>query len=601
MTARAAAVGKPALQRVCAGEATVLTEAETDLVALVNDAQRIYDTLLDDEVDPNDYQLAEILLELLVYAYGIERRANGDRVIDVESDLRRYLIPFAVEMAAGMRADGRGVAHLRLKHLQHLPRILAGDLPSPAATVAGDRLRRRGAACIWLILDDAATVTNGGRPALDRAVAAGDVPVHTDARTGANIVMALHLRQAGLLIEPEKPHGLAKGSAGNVLRLMNRTLERARTHGADIRFALCLSPIEPLAGKRVRVPKASSGSTPVTTIRTVNALIPVIGQVVLWIARLTGARIGEAYGLLVCDYFRDADGRPWLTITKQGGKRSLLRDPETGALVYQDFKDRTKSPAGVRTIPVPGLLGDLLDRLIEVFHTDPVTGRVDLANRLIPGLGKDDTSGQSSLRAWLEAALDATSIAPFTPHDLRDALITDLKNAGIGERLAHFYAGHEQPNATIQDRHYDLGPESDLLYPLADVLAAKLVGEGIADLRVPTTAREQWGARTRARRRAAAIEAALVGQGWRLDSVATPAGRELTVPRSPPGSAAPSPTPAVSCAAAPSPRTPGHGEPVTSGSPTSTTWTPTGRRTPARASTTSPRRPVGATTRSGMP
>jgi hypothetical protein len=50
-----------------------------------------------------------------------------------------------------MPTTRRRVADLRLKHLPHLPRIriLAGDLRAPAATVAGDRLRRRGAACIW--------------------------------------------------------------------------------------------------------------------------------------------------------------------------------------------------------------------------------------------------------------------------------------------------------------------------------------------------------------------------------------------------------------------------------------------------------------------
>ena len=354
------------------------------------------------------------------------------------------------------------------------------------------------------------------------------MPVHTDARTGTTVVMALHLRLAGLLHEPPTPHGLARSTATEVLRLMNQTLVRARTHGADIRFALKLNAIEPLTNRRVRAVKQPSGYTSVATIRTVNAEMPVVGQVALWVARLTGARIGEIFGLLVSDFARDTEGRAWLTITKQGGKSSKVRDEE-GRLVTQNSKDGTKTEAGKRTIPIPGLLAELLDRLIEVFHTDPVTGLPQLTNRLIPGVGKEDASGQSSARDWLNDAVKATGVHSFGFHDQRDALITDLKNAGIDERLAHYYAGHEHPDATIQDRHYDLGPNRALLHPVADVMAVILIGEGIADLRVPTTAREQWGTTTRAHERAQEIHEALVEQGWRTDGQESAGGRVLSV------------------------------------------------------------------------
>ena len=46
----------------------------------------------------------------------------------------------------------------------------------------------------------------------------------------------------------------------------------------------------------------------------------VIAQVLLWMGRLVGTGIGEEFGLLVCDYFRDEDQRPWLDFSKQGGR-----------------------------------------------------------------------------------------------------------------------------------------------------------------------------------------------------------------------------------------------------------------------------------------
>ena len=146
---------------------------------------------------------------------GTERETGSKSVISVH---RRYLVPFLVELAATRPAGRRGVAALTIRHLETLPRMLAGDLPLPAATVAGDRLGRRGVGCIFLALPDAAAVTVGGRAALDRAVADGPVPVHADARTGEPIVRAADLRGAGLLLESATPHGLAKSTATNVLR-----------------------------------------------------------------------------------------------------------------------------------------------------------------------------------------------------------------------------------------------------------------------------------------------------------------------------------------------------------------------------------------------
>jgi integrase len=98
----------------------------------------------------------------------------------------------------------------------------------------------------------------------------------------------------------------------------------------------------------------------------------------------------------------------------------------------------------VRTIPLPSPLADLIDLLIAIFHTDAETGRVDGEARLIPGLRSENTSGQSTFRTWLSKAQEQSGTS-FKPHDLRGALITDLKDAGVEERLAHYYAGRAAP------------------------------------------------------------------------------------------------------------------------------------------------------------
>lgn len=521
---------RPALQLVCAGVATLLTDAEIDLVDLVNDAEQVIESLLDLDADPDDYRLAEILVEHLCRRYGVERHADGDRITNVESALRRYLIPFLVETDATRPEGRRGVSALRITHLERLPRVLSGDLPVPAATVAGDLLGRRGAACVFLSLTDAAAVTDGGAPALDQAVAGGVVPLHRDARTGEDIVMPLDLRDAGLLIEPARPHGLKKSSARNILRDLELSIERARTHGANVRGTFKLAAIEPLVQNRARQPKMGQREVTLTETAALAADLSAIAQVALWVGRLVGNRIGEVFGLLVCDFFRDPEGRPWIDLSKQGGLACLVRDPETGRLVPQDRKPRTKTPKGIRCIPIPRPLGDLLDRLIEVFHTDPATGAVDYAARLLPGIGKDEASGQSTFRTALTEATEALGLAT-TPHDLRACLLTDLANAGIGERVRHFYAGHELENPTIQDRHYDRGVAPELLFEVTDLLEAKLAAElGTADLRVPTTATHRWGTQTTAHARRRHITEMLRSTGWlAAEHGAAGQGRELTV------------------------------------------------------------------------
>lgn len=365
---------RPALMRLCAGEALLVSDEGVDLVAVVNRAREVYPWLVSDDVDPDDYRLAEVLLEHLSHRYGIQRRGKGDRFKNVESIYRRHLLPFLVEPYWSRPADRRGIAEVRLRHLESLPAILAGDSALPAATVAGDLLDRRGIACIFLSLDGAARVVAGEARALAVAFARGDLAEHIDVRTGERIVRTADLRSAGVILERTSPHGIATNTATNVLRDLKLAIDRARDNGARVRGTFDLVATEPLAANRMRQPKEPSGYVSFAAIAQIAPYMPAIGQAVLWIAGLLGARISEVFGLRVSDYWRDDRGRGWLSIHKQGGLSSLGRNPETGEFCRQDEKNHTKTDAGTRTIPIPAQLADLLDRLIASFHTDPVTG-----------------------------------------------------------------------------------------------------------------------------------------------------------------------------------------------------------------------------------
>lgn len=461
-------------------------------------------------------------MEYLCHRHGVQRRGKGDRITNLKSIYARHLLPFLVELDAGRPPGERGVAHLRVRHLESLPALLAGDTPMPAGTVAGELLNRRGIACVYLSVEDAGRVTDGGPATLEVAIAEGRVKLHPDARTGEAIVRTADLRAAGLLMERSTPHGLDTSKATNVLRDLKKAIQRAAAHGAGVRGTFNLEPTEPLSARRMRDPRPPSVYVPLREIATTAAHLPAIGQVVLWLERLTGDRMSESYGPRVNDYQRDADGQGWLTIDKQGGISSLGRDPEQGHFVSQEAKDHTKTDAGTRTIPLPGQLADLIDLLIAIFHTD--AGDINGEARLIPGIQSEDAGGQSSFRNWLGKAQQLAGTR-FVPHDLRAALITDLKDAGVDDRLAHDYAGHEVSRPTIQDTYYDRGPDPRLLLPIARLLEQRLRDElGTDVLHAPTALSEQWGRGTRRYRQRDWIEQQLVTCGWRPVPPVEPGG-----------------------------------------------------------------------------
>lgn len=509
---------RPVLMAVCEGLPLLLTADELDFTALLNTAKH-YRYLIDPAAPLGEVPPAVYLAEHLLVRFGVDGAAGGKRAIGVVSSCRKYLVPFLVEVAWAKPSSLRGAAHLRLADAEDLPRILAGRRRLPAATVAALRLggRRPALSCLHLDLADAAFVVAGGAAVLERAIADGRVPTYADARTGVTLVRPFDLRAAGLLIELDTPHGIAASSARNVLRELTAAFTRANTAGAGMVSAFRLEPLAPRTPDRMRDPAPRHGYVGLRDVRTMGPHLTVVAQVLLWLERLLGLRISESFGPLVGDFRRDETGRGWLTIVRQGGISMTDRDEHTGELVVVDHKRGTKTRAGEREIPLPHLLSDLIETVVAVFHTDPVSGEVDATARLAPGIGKDDASGQSTYRTKLETAQQAVGLS-FRPHASRGALITDLKEAGIKKRVRYAYAGHETDNPDIQSRHYDQGVSAKKLLKVArvldDLLASELGDPGPTGLIVPTVLREQWGRGTRIGALAGHVERQLTELGW---------------------------------------------------------------------------------------
>jgi integrase len=508
-SAVAAADLRPDLVRLCAGEPVALDRV--DLIAFANAA----DAGLDPDVDPDDYALAEIALDLFHLHVGTNRRTGGGRAADIAGDLTRYVLPFAVELAAARPLGRRGIAHLRVQHAEELQTILSGDQALPAATVAADRLKGRLAVtCLWLTTADAARVCTDGEPALAQALADGRLTTRAD-RYGQRLVFAADLRAADLLEEPDRPHGLAASTASNIVTLLRLAIGRGRDLGAHVRGSFTtLKAVEPLESRRQR--PVNSGPRPYVALAEIARRCTVLTpthQLAVWLMRLVGLRIAEAYGLLVSDFSHDGT-RAWLRVETQGGQLCWVRNA-LGRLVAADTKAHTKTAGSTRTVPICRQLADLISEVIRVFHTDPATGQVYTGARLIPGLRSEDASGIHALRASMQAGFRhdpaAGPAVAFEPHDLRRAFITDLTNAGVDERAAEWYTGHAAPKTVHAG--YDLGPFPAQLEPVADLVGALVAGER-SDLRVPTTKMEQWGRSTRRGRDRDRLRAELRETGW---------------------------------------------------------------------------------------
>ncbi|RYI24240.1 hypothetical protein EVU97_00510 [Dermacoccus sp. 147Ba] len=112
---------RPLALLACAGAPVQLSAEEADLVALTNAAGHYAGRILDPDVEPDDVHPAEYVVEYMMVAHGLNRRAKGDRVAAVESNHRRYLIPFFTELAFTRPEGKKGIAYLRLPQLETVP------------------------------------------------------------------------------------------------------------------------------------------------------------------------------------------------------------------------------------------------------------------------------------------------------------------------------------------------------------------------------------------------------------------------------------------------------------------------------------------------
>ena len=462
--------------------------------------------------------VASLARAWMAAAYEDLRRGGPERAERVRRIVEGYLVPWFAPRTATVSDVTYFMAHEWLLHLVGRDRAevsgtLLGPPPVPGPYRDGEELS----------LAEAARAAGVSLPTARRRWRAGQLPGAYRDPTGQVRVPAA--AAFAITVKRRAPTGLSQGYVTDALWVLRRILAFARANGL---FAPGFDPTEgldaPLADKADRRRPDRGGQPRPLTLpecaRLASHLHPV-HQLAFWLQRIMGLRISEAFGVRVSDVV-DLGGTGLLAVQGQGGRSFSVRD-DHGQVVAVPYKQTTKTAAGSRVLVVPEQLMVLIRVAIDAFHTDPDTGQVDAAARLVPGLQTPDRSGQHAYRhAFAEAATaeqlsgDHLGFAVST-HLLRKSCATDLAwAAGIEDAVRRRFMGHRAGD-DVFGRIYTLDhPDVAPLRKVAEILDHN-IAMTIGTLMVPTIRHAQWGSANPLSACADHVDATLAAAGWLVD------------------------------------------------------------------------------------
>jgi len=334
--------------------------------------------------------------------------------------------------------------------------------------------------------------------------------------------------------------GLTQDTLSDVRRCLDAVIKHGVHAGAwDLGFDL--SDVRTPRSRRASLPKAAGLS--LAEIGRIAEHMHAVHQIALWTCRILTLRLGEAYGVCVGDiaHLNDGTGRGLLWLHAQGGRKFHAFDGEE--IVRTFHKEGMKHGYSERMQLVPAQLMSFFDDVVEVFHTDPRTGDVDLCARLIPGLASQHSGGQETFRAALkmaayEAGVSTVTLNGFTrivlgspnPKDLRSSAVTDLEWVpGLDPTALRRYAGHA-PGTDVHALHYVVDqPVNEKTVQVCAAMESLIRAELPSGLRIPTSKRCTTGSQRALSPRAPEIDEQLMLRGWLLTDVDESIDSWLTV------------------------------------------------------------------------
>jgi integrase len=462
--------------------------------------------------------VASVSRAWMAAAYEDLRRGGPERAERVRRIVEGFLVPWFAPRTTTISDVTYFMAHEWLLHLVGRDRAQAsGALLGPPPVPGPYRDDEE------LSLAEAARAAGVSLPTARRRWRAGQLPGAYRDPTGQVRVPAA--AAFAITAKRRAPAGLSQGYVTDALWVLRRILAFARANGL---FPPGFDPTEgldaPIADKADRSRPDRGGQPRPLTLpecaRLASHLHPV-HQLAFWLQRIMGLRISEAFGVRVSDVV-DLGGTGLLAVQGQGGRSFAVRD-DHGQIVAAPHKPTTKTAAGSRVLVVPEKLMDLVRVAVDAFHTDPDTGHVDAAARLVPGLQTPDRSGQHAYRHAFDEAARTEQLTgehlgfSVSTHLLRKSCATDLAwTAGIEDAVRRRFMGHRAGD-DVYGRIYTLDhPDVAPLAKVAEILDHHIV-MSIGTLMVPTIRRAQWGSANPLAARADHVDATLAAAGWLVE------------------------------------------------------------------------------------
>lgn len=320
---------------------------------------------------------------------------------------------------------------------------------------------------------------------------------------------------------PRTNGSLSQDVANDVMWAYDEVCKYALDHGVDV-------PQDRTSLKMHRTDRAPSAPRQPVSLRRCADIVSrlhVVHQLVLWLMRILGLRIGEAYGIRVYDVLDQGAGQCGAVAVKaQGGKKFTQTAPD-GTTHTSDHTDDLKTRNSARVLVVPPTLMDLIRTTIAVFHTD-ADGVIRQDARLIPGLTRRNAGGQEAFRAALAGAAEAVRVDCTTeedvidevfscqPHDMRRTILSDLDRLEVKDSHTRRFAGH-LPGTAVLHRHYLLDdPKLRPARAIAVLIEGELSANLPAGLLLPTTVRCTTGNQPALQKDGLRIDAELAELGW---------------------------------------------------------------------------------------
>lgn len=416
--------------------------------------------------------------------------AQAGRHQQVEFYIERHLIPFFAPRVCEIEDVTREMCVDFLRQLAGMNSVHDTTSSTPRPIPARN-----------FTIQEIANMSGVHRSTVRRAFADGKFPKAVrDTRQrgvqGTILVPAADVLAAGFGPQEksaEIPFGHSRAHAGGILATLRRILGYARSQKLMSHDPTDgLKARKPAPGTRTKKPenKQKPRLFSLQESKGVAAQMHIHHQLVMWIIRLMGLRISEAFGLHVDDVHR-VEGTMLLHIHRQGGKKFVIYDENRKREVVPEV-EILKTDASNRVIPVPRQLAELIELYIAAFRPDPDQASLPL---IVATLG----GGGSAFRRALKLALAANQLSfkdvGFTAnsHHLRKCVSTEIGwTSGIKEPLRSKYLGHRlrgfDGGAEVTARDYTLEmPRIAELLPITSALEG-LVARDIATLIDPTPA-----------------------------------------------------------------------------------------------------------------